>query len=211
MRKAGVLMPITSLPSPWGVGTMGAEARSFVDFLAQAGVAVWQILPLGPTSFGDSPYQSYSSFAGNPYLIDLDDLAAEGLLEEAEYAGRDWGSDPANVDYGALYRERFDVLACAVTRLSANAPAELEAFCDRESAWLEDYALFMALKRAHGGAPWNMWEDDIRLREPAALERARTELADEIAFWKGVQYLFFLQWGRLKGYAHTAGIEIMRR
>ncbi len=209
MRKAGVLMPITSLPSPWGVGTMGAEARSFVDFLAQAGVAVWQILPLGPTSFGDSPYQSYSSFAGNPYLIDLDDLAAEGLLEETEYAGRDWGSDPANVDYGALYRERFDVLACAVARLSANAPAELEAFCDRESAWLEDYALFMALKRAHGGAPWNMWEDDIRLREPAALERARTELADEIAFWKGVQYLFFLQWGRLKGYAHTAGIEIM--
>ena len=95
MRKAGVLMPITSLPSPWGVGTMGAEARSFVDFLAQAGVAVWQILPLGPTSFGDSPYQSYSSFAGNPYLIDLDDLAAEGLLEKAEYAGRPWGSDPA--------------------------------------------------------------------------------------------------------------------
>ena len=173
MRKAGVLMPITSLPSPWGVGTMGAEARSFVDFLAQAGVAVWQILPLGPTSFGDSPYQSYSSFAGNPYLIDLDDLAAEGLLEKAEYAGRPWGSDPARVDYGALYRERFGVLAAAVERLAEHAPAELDAFCEREAAWLEDYALFMALKRAHGGAPWSQWEDGIRLREPAALDAAR--------------------------------------
>ena len=209
MRRAGVLMPITSLPSPWGIGTMGAAARSFIDFLVEAGVSTWEILPIGPTSFGDSPYQSFSSFAGNPYLIDLDDLAAEGLLDRAEYASRTWGNDPARVDYGALYRERFDVLACAVRRLAAEPPAEYAVFCERERAWLEDYALFMALKGAHDGAPWSAWEDPLRRRDLAALDAARAELADELAFWRGVQYLFFCQWGRLQGYAHTAGIEIM--
>ena len=117
MRKAGILMPIFSLPSPWGVGTMGAEARAFIDFLAAGGQSCWQILPLGPTSYGDSPYQSFSSFAGNPYLIDLDILAGWGLLEPGEYQSIDWGRDPQRVDYEALYRNRFDVLRLAVSRL----------------------------------------------------------------------------------------------
>ena len=110
MRSGGILMPVTSLPSPWGVGTLGAAAREFVGFLARSGTAVWQVLPVVPTSYGDSPYQSFSTYAGNPYLIDLDDLAEEGLLRRSEYAGLDWGTDPTRVDYGALWRNRFGVL-----------------------------------------------------------------------------------------------------
>ena len=202
-------MPVTSLPSPWGVGTLGAAARHFVDFLAQSGMAVWQVLPVVPTSFGDSPYQSFSTFAGNPYLIDLDDLAAEGLLELDEYVSVPWGDDPERVDYGVLYRERFAVLRRAVARLLAGDRTDFESFCARESAWLDDYALFMALKDAHGGAPWDMWEDGLRLRTPDALAEARAAYAEDVSFWKGVQYLFFRQWDRLHEYAHAAGVQIM--
>ena len=202
-------MPVTSLPSPWGVGTLGAAARHFVDFLAQSGMAVWQVLPVVPTSFGDSPYQSFSTFAGNPYLIDLDDLAAEGLLELDEYADIPWGDDPERVDYGVLYRERFAVLRRAVARLLAGDRTDFESFCACESAWLDDYALFMALKDAHGGAPWDMWEDGLRLRTPDALAEARAAYADDVSFWKGVQYLFFRQWDRLHEYACAAGVQIM--
>lgn len=209
MRTSGILMPITSLPSPWGVGTMGGEARAFVDFLARAGVSIWQVLPIVPTSYGDSPYQSFSTYAGNPYLIDLDDLAAEDLLVRAEYAGVDWGRDPGRVDYGALYRGRFDVLRRAVGRLREARPAELARFCEREAAWLDDYALFMALKDRHRGAPWSTWADALRLRRPDALARAREELAEDVAFWQGVQCLFFEQWGRLHDYARAAGVRIM--
>ena len=202
-------MPVTSLPSPWGVGTLGAEARRFVDFLAAAGVSVWQVLPVVPTSFGDSPYQSFSTFAGNPYLIDLDDLAHEGLLDHDDYAHRFWGDDPERVDYGALYRERFVVLHRAAERLLASSRGDFEAFCERESAWLDDYALFMALKDAHGGAPWSMWEDGLRRRRPDVLADARTAYARDIRFWKAIQYLFFCQWERLHGYARSAGVRIM--
>lgn len=209
MRRAGILMPVTALPSPWGVGTLGAAARAFVDFLADAGQSIWQLLPIGPTSYGDSPYQSFSSFAGNPYLIDLDDLRDEGLLEAHEYEGAAWGSDPARVDYGALYARRYPVLHHAVARLVATRPEDFAAFCDREQAWLDDYALFMAIKDAHGGAPLSAWEEPLRLREPAALEAARAELADEVQFWKGVQCLFFAQWERLHAYAALRGVELM--
>ncbi|WP_346696573.1 4-alpha-glucanotransferase [Thermophilibacter mediterraneus] len=209
MRSSGVLMPVTALPSPWGVGTMGAQARAFVDFLSDAGVSVWQVLPIVPTSYGDSPYQSFSTFAGNPYLIDLDDLAEEGLLCRDEYAGRDWGSDPARVDYGALYRERFDVLRHAVRRLGRDRAGELASFCDRERAWLDDYALFMAAKDAHGGAPWHAWEDALRFRSPEGLAEAREALADEVRFWRGVQCLFFRQWDRLHDHARSRGVRIM--
>ena len=209
MRSAGILMPITALPSPWGVGTMGAEARSFIDFLTEAGVEVWQVLPIVPTSFGDSPYQSFSTYAGNPYLIDLDDLAAEGLLDRAEYAGRTWSSLPDRVDYGALYEARFDVLACATQRLAEMHPDELRAFCKREATWLDDYALFMALKEAHGGASWNTWEAALRHRQSVELARARMELSERIRFWQAVQCLFFRQWESLRIYARTAGIRIM--
>ena len=202
-------MPVTSLPSPWGVGTLGAAARHFVDFLAQSGMAVWQVLPVVPTSFGDSPYQGFSTFAGNPYLIDLDDLAAEGLLELDEYVSVPWGDDPERVDYGVLYRERFAVLRRAVARLLARDRTDFESFCARESAWLDDYALFMALKDAHGGAPWDRWEDGLRLRAPDALAEGRAAYAEDVSFWKGVQYLFFRQWDRLHEYAHAVGVQIM--
>ena len=209
MRAAGILMPVTSLPSPWGVGTLGAVARRFVDFLAAAGMSVWQVLPVVPSGFGDSPYQSFSTFAGNPYLIDLDDLAAQGLLEPSEYAERPWGDDPERVDYGALYRERFDVLRCATGRLLAAGCSGLDAFCVREAAWLDDYALFMARKDAHGGAPWDRWEDGLRRRQPDAIARAREDHADDIQLWKAVQYLFFRQWEALHAYAGAAGVRIM--
>lgn len=209
MRRSGILMPMTALPSPWGVGTLGAEARAFVGFLSAAGQSVWQLLPIGPTSYGDSPYQSFSSFAGNPYLIDLDDLAEEGLLEPGEYEGRFWGDDPARVDYGALYEGRFDVLRRAVERLENARADELRAFCERESAWLDDYALFMAIKGDHGGAALSTWEPGLRMRVPEDLAAARSELACEVRFWKGVQCLFFRQWTRLHAYAHEHGIELM--
>ena len=209
MRRSGILMPMTALPSPWGVGTLGAEARAFVDFLSAAGQSVWQLLPIGPTSYGDSPYQSFSSFAGNPYLIDLDDLAEEGLLEPGEYEGRFWGDDPARVDYGALYEGRFDVLRRAVERLENARADELRAFCERESAWLDDYALFMAIKGDHGGAALSTWEPGLRMRAPEDLAVARSELACEVRFWKGVQCLFFRQWARLRAYAREHGIELM--
>ena len=209
MRSGGILMPITSLPSPSGVGTMGADARSFVDFLVRAGISVWQVLPIVPTSYGDSPYQSFSTYAGNPYLIDLDDLAEEGLLRREEYAGRAWGADPTRVDYGALWRNRFDVLACAARRLGREHVDELAAFCESERAWLDDYALFMALKDAHGGASWTTWEEPLRHRDADALEAARAGLAEQVRFWKAVQCLFFRQWRRLHEHARAAGVSIM--
>lgn len=209
MRRAGILMPITSLPSPWGVGTLGAEARTFVDFLAKAGVSVWQVLPIVPTSYGDSPYQSFSTYAGNPYLIDLDDLADTGLLQRDEYAGRQWGADAERVDYGALYTERFAVLRLATQRLVKTQPEQFEQFCHREQAWLDDYALFMALKEQHGGASWDAWESGLKHRDEQALEDARQALTNEITFWKAVQCLFFTQWERLHRYADAAGVEIM--
>lgn len=209
MRRSGILMPVSALPSPWGTGTMGKEAEAFIDFLHDAGQAIWQILPIGPTGFGDSPYQSLCSAAGNPYLIDFDALAADGLLERAEYADISWGEDPLHVDYGALYRGRFDVLRHAVAQLEDTCPRALAAFCEREASWLDDYALFMALKEAHGGAPWSAWSEKVRRREPAALDDARRALADQVRFWQGVQFLFFEQWDRLHARARKAGVSIL--
>ncbi|MFG6372811.1 MAG: 4-alpha-glucanotransferase [Oscillospiraceae bacterium] len=209
MRRAGILMPISSLPSPYGIGTMGAEARAFVDFLAEGGQSCWQLLPIGPTGFGDSPYQSFSSFAGNPYFIDLDMLAGEGLLERAEYEGLSWGDDPARVDYGLLYQTRYPVLRKACRRLLEQGREDFFRFCAAEEDWLEDYALFMALKDKHGGVSWFDWEPELRLREPAALNKAKKELAVECAFWKAVQYLFFRQWKALKDYANLKGVSLL--
>ena len=209
MRRAGILMPIFSLPSPHGVGTMGAAAREFVDFLEQAGQSCWQILPVGPTGYGDSPYQSYSSFAGNPYFIDLDELAAEGRLKQEEYQGLDWGDDPRAVDYGKLEQNRFGVLRLACKRLLEEGREDYKTFCRQEKDWLEDYALFMALKGKNKGAAWVEWPEGERLRRPRTLAAARKELAEELDFWRGVQYLFFRQWGALKKYANDKGISII--
>jgi len=202
-------MPISSLPSPYGIGTMGEAAREFVDFLAAGGQSCWQILPVGPTSYGDSPYQSFSSYAGNPYFIDLDQLARQGLLEAEEYRNLNWGDDPASVDYGLLYQNRYPVLRRACARLLNKEREAFDAFCREEAEWLEDYALFMALKGRYGGASWFQWPAPERLREPDALETARHALAGEVDFWKGVQYLFFQQWSALKKYANGKGVSII--
>ncbi len=208
MRSSGILMPISSLSSPYGIGTLGAAAREFVDFLAAGGQTYWQILPICPTSYGDSPYQSFSSYAGNPYFIDLNDLAADGLLKPEEYQGLDWGSDPQNVDYGLMYVTRYPVLKKAARRLLAAPPAEYETFC-KTSVWLDDYALFMALKDKHGGASWFTWPEDIRLRRRPALSAVKKELAEQVDFWKAVQFLFFRQWKALKDYANGRGVCII--
>ncbi len=208
MRRAGILLPMFSLPSPYGIGTMGQAARDFVAFLTASGQSCWQLLPMGPTSYGDSPYQSFSSFAGNPYFIDLDDLAAEGLLEKSEYADIDWG-DPRYVDYALLYEKRFPVLKKAVDRLLASPPEDYSAFLRDNSHWLEDYALFMALKGEHGGRSWHDWPEGEKLRRPDAIQAARERLAEELDFWRGVQYLFFRQWDALKRLANDSGITII--
>ena len=201
-------MPISSLPSPYGIGTLGAEARNFVDFLAAGGQSCWQVLPLGPTGYGDSPYQSFSSFAGNPYFIDLDTLAEWGFLKPEEYQTIQWGDDPSSVDYHRLYENRFSVLRLACSRLGRGDLFELRGVL-WNAGWLEDYALFMALKDKFGGASWFQWPEDLRLRKPAALAAAKEELAKDIGFWITVQYLFFNQWWNLKEYANQKGVSII--
>ena len=202
-------MHISSLPSPYGIGTMGRAARDFVDFLADGGQSCWQLLPIGHTSYGNSPYQAFSSYAGNPYFIDLDELAAQDLLLPEEYRNLDWGNDPARVDYARQYQNRYSVLRLACRRLWTREGERVAQFSRENAQWLPDYALFMALKRSHGGASWQEWPEEERLRHPAALEHARQELAAEIEFWSCVQYLFFRQWDALKKYANCRGITLI--
>lgn len=209
MRRAGVLMPVFSLPSPYGIGTMGKAARDFLLFLERAGQSYWQTLPLGPTSYGDSPYQSFSSRAGNPYLIDLEMLEQAGLLRREEYVGLDWGADPERIDYGLLYRTRYPVLRKACRRLLEQEPEGFARFCQEHGDWLEDYALFMAVKDSQGGVAWNHWPEQLRLRRPEALASARRELAEDVRFWKAVQYLFFHQWEQVRAVAHAHRVEII--
>lgn len=209
MRSSGVLMHISSLPSPYGIGTMGKEARKFADFLEKAGQKYWQILPICPTSYGDSPYQSFSSFAGNPYLIDLEYLCKEKLLTKKECESFPWGKDPLHVDYGIMYESRYKLLKLAYQRFCAHEPADFAVFCAQEAEWLSDYALFMALKDASGGASWFAWDKDLKTRKPEALEAARKAYAEDIRFYQMLQYLFFDQWWKLKAYVNAKGIEII--
>ena len=207
MRESGILMHITSLPGNYGVGTMGAEAFRFVDFLKAADQSCWQILPLNPTGYGDSPYQSCSTYAGNPYLIDLDLLVEEGLLSKSDLEGICWGADEEKVDFGLLYNNREKVLRCAYARFRGGE--EFDAFCRENSNWLSDFALFMALKAKFGGKPWYEWERPLKFREPNALWECRHELEEQIRFYSFVQYLFQRQWKALREYAHTAGVRII--
>ena len=207
-RSAGILLPVFSLPSPYGIGTMGKAAYQFVDFLLKANQSWWQILPLGPTNYGDSPYQSYSSFAGNPYFIDLERLQEEGLLD-AEDLGVDWGEDPKKVDYKQLYAYRLDVLRRSMKRGWEREAAEIERFLSENSGWLREYTLFMALKRHYGMRPWTEWDEDIRMRRPEAVERYRQMLWEDIRFFGYIQYLFFKQWNALRKYANDRGIGII--
>lgn len=202
-------MHLSSLPSPHGIGAMGAAAREFVDFLAEAGQSCWQLLPICPTSYGDSPYQSFSTFAGNPYFIDLDELAAQGLLEQSEYKDIDWGAAADDVNYGVLYEKRYPVLRMAAERFLAAPQRGYAAFCSRNRFWLPDYALFMALKDDNGGRPWWEWDPALRDRKPAALAAARERLSWDVDFWQALQFLFYRQWSALKTYANDKGVEII--
>ena len=207
MRESGILMHITSLPGSYGVGTMGKQAFAFVDFLKKSGQRYWQILPLTPTGYGDSPYQSCSTFAGNHYLIDLDNLIEEGLLEKADVENIDWCWSETKADFGRLYNNRLNVLRKAYARF--NGGAAFDTFCADNSSWLPDFALFMALKGKYEGKPWYNWDRELKFRDPNAMWNIRQELKDEIRFYSFVQYLFYKQWSALRSYAAENGISII--
>ncbi|MBR2354065.1 MAG: 4-alpha-glucanotransferase [Clostridia bacterium] len=208
-RKAGILLPVSALPSPFGIGCFSKEAYRFVDKLAESGQSFWQILPLTPTAFGDSPYQSPSAFAGNPYFLDLEGLVEEGLLsrEECENA---LGASPADrVDYGLQYRARLPLLRLAASRFQGFESKPYLEFLEKNREWLLDYALFMALKDFFGGAPWQAWREDLRRRDPDALKEARESFRNEIEAWCFLQFRFSVEWGRLRDYANGKGIRII--
>ena len=210
-RSSGILMAVSSLPSPYGIGTLGKAAYDFVDFLKAAGQSYWQMLPLNPTSYGDSPYQSFSAYAGNPYFIDPDMLVKDGLLKKSECTKCDWGDDPRHVDYGKIYESRFALLHKAYKRGWERDADKVAAFVKDNSRWLPDYALYMACKRHFGMKAWTEWEDeDIRLRKSeAVLEKYRALLADDVQFFTYLQFLFFSQWELLRDYVHQQGIRII--
>ena len=214
-RLCGVLLPIFSLSSEYGIGTFSKEAYEFVDFLEEAGQSYWQILPLGPTSYGDSPYQSFSTFAGNPYFIDINELINEGLITKKDADKFDFGTNEEFIDYEKLYRSRFKLLKLAFDNIDKSPKAkeirkEFETFKKNpENDWLSDYALFMALKNANGGRAWNTWDEDIRLRKEKALKEAFSKYAEEVDFYSFIQYVFLKQWTKLKSYANEKGIEII--
>lgn len=207
MRESGILMHITSLPSPYGIGTMGKEAYKFVDFLEKSGQKYWQILPVTPTGYGDSPYQSCSTYAGNHYLIDLSFLIEQGLLKKSEVAACQWLLTEDRANFGLLYQHRLSVLRKAYERFSFGE--DFTAFCEREAHWLDDFALFMALKDRFHGAPWYDWEQRLKCRDAQSLAYYRVILQEEIRFYCFLQYLFDMQWTALRNYAYEKGVRII--
>ena len=247
-RNAGILMPVSSLPSPYGIGTFGKDAYDFVTFVKECNHKYWQVLPLGPTTYGDSPYQSYSAFAGNPYFVDLDMLIEAGFLLKSEVISRDWGDgivpvnvseddavngrfgsyrdgnigDERYVSYEKIYNNRFDILRIAYNRFKAACAEskktlakglplykQFDNFVKDNADWLEDYALFMALKSHFNNVSWGEWETDIKFRKPEAMSRYKNELSDDIGYWEFIQFEFYRQWTALKKYANDNGIEII--
>ncbi len=209
MRTSGILFPIFSLPSPYGIGCFSKEAYDFVDYLKECGQSYWQILPLGPTGYGDSPYQSFSTFAGNPYFIDLTALIEEGLLTKKECESADLGNDEKSIDYYKLYKNRWPLLRKAYDRYDKEGDSEFRKFQEEQAYWLKDYALFMAVKDRFEGVEWRKWADDIRFRHKNAMEYYQTEEYFNVEFYQFVQYLFFKQWYKLKAYANQQGIKII--
>ena len=207
MRESGILMHISSLPGPYGIGTMGKNAYEFVDFLKKSGQKVWQILPLSPTGYGDSPYQSCSAFAGNHYLIDLETLMDNGLLEKQEAESFFWGENEEKADFGALYENRSKVLRLAFGRFVPDE--KYNKFVSENESWLSEYALFTAIKDSLGGIPWTEWPEELRLRDKKSLKEKREELRGDIAFKYFLQFEFFSQWEKLRGYANENGIKIV--
>ncbi|PRR84372.1 4-alpha-glucanotransferase [Clostridium vincentii] len=213
LRGAGVLMHISSLPGKFGIGTFGKEAYKFADFIKKAGMKYWQILPLGHTGFGDSPYQCFNVFAGNPYFIDFDILEESGLLKDIEYKNEDYGQNSEKVDYGKIYNSKYKVLKIAYENYKVDKPYEIELqflqFKKKNSFWLEEYSLYMALKLHFDVGNWYNWDNDIKSRKPEAIIKYKTKLKDEIEYWSFIQYLFFSQWFELKKYVEVLGIEII--
>lgn len=207
MRSCGILMHISSLPSPYGIGTFGAEAEKFADWLKEAGQKYWQVLPIGPTGYGDSPYQPFSSFAGNPLLIDLDELVEHGYLAKKSLDSSDYGADPSFVDFDIVNRNKTALLREAFAGFTDDVG--YTSFVIEEQDWLDDYALFMALKDKFGGRPWSDWDEDIRLRQPEAMKRWQEELKEDIRFYKFVQYIFYRQWDRFHRYCNKNGIQLI--
>jgi 4-alpha-glucanotransferase len=210
-RQSGVLMHISSLPGKYGIGSLGQEAFDFVDFLVRTEQCYWQILPLGTTSYGDSPYQSFSAFAGNTHFIDLGILIKDGLLMEQDLEGLHFGYKPSEVDYATVFQTRRPLLEKAVSKMKAKGlPDDFFIFLEENAFWIHTFAEYMAIKESFDNRPWTEWEDNaIRLREPAALEAYRQRLAEEIDYHRITQYLFFKQWQLLKEYANKKGIEIV--
>lgn len=209
-RSAGILLHISSLPSPYGIGTLGKSAFDFVDFLEAAGQSYWQVLPIGPTGYGDSPYQSFSVHAGNPYFIDLTALCNEGLLEHQKCDEVDWGADFAHIDYGKIYNNRFKILKEAFINFSKKENYQFQKFITDNNFWLKDYSLYMAVKSHFNMLPWYKWPDiEIRDRRKSAIKKYSETLAHEINFQKFLQYLFYSQWKNLKNYANSHNIKII--
>ena len=207
MRCSGILLPVASLPSKYGIGCFSREAYEFVDQLARAGQKIWQILPLGPTGYGASPYQSFSTFAGNACFIDLEKLVEEGLLTREECESFSYGTDPQYVDYDKVEESRDVLLRKAYSRF--NPGEDFGDFVRENGFWLEDYALYMAFKGSHEGEPWTEWEEELRDRHPGPIQNERMKLADEIQYYRFVQYKFYQQWDRLKQYANDRQIQII--
>ena len=200
---------IASLPSPYGIGGFSKEAYEFIDLLEETGQKLWQILPLGPTSYGDSPYQSFSTFAGNPYFIDLDTLAEKGWLTKEACEASDYGDNESYIDYGRIYNSRFVLLKQAFLNSDILSDEKFTEFCKANQHWLPDYALYMALKNQNDGKSWIEWEEEIRLRKPEAVECYKKELEEECNFYEFLQYEFHEQWTKVKEYAHKKGIQIV--
>lgn len=209
MRRSGMLLPVASLPSKYGIGTFSKEAYDFIDMLHDAGQSLWQILPLGPTGYGDSPYQSFSTFAGNPYFIDLDELVKEGILSQEECNSYDWGNNEEYINYEKIYSSRFKILYKAYKRNDIGNNKKFNAFCYKNRWWLDDYALYMSIKNFYDGKSWIEWDKDIRERNEESLLIYENKLREEVEFYKYLQYLFYQQWHKLKAYANKKGISII--
>lgn len=207
-RGAGILLPVTSLPSRYGIGTLGTEAYHFVDLLVDLKQTYWQVLPIGPTGLGDSPYQSFSAFAGNPYLIDFEDLSARGLLNISLLSEYNFGSDEGRIDYAAIFHNRFKVLHAAFNNFDTDSNS-FKAFCTENAYWLDDYAIFMALKERNEYKRWQDFEEGLREHSESDIRKFEESNSDDIFFWKFVQFEFMLQWNRLKEYANGRGISII--
>lgn len=209
MRSSGILMPIFSLPSKYGIGTLGEEAYKFIDFLKKSGQTYWQILPIGTTGFGDSPYQSFSAYAGNPYFIDLDFLINDGLLNKKDVENIKWYEEPDKVNYEILYKSRYQVLRKAYEKFRISPPPDFEKFKSENDYWLKNYAMYSAIKDCHNGMPFYMWEDGYKFRNNEFIKKTETDLSEEIGFYEMLQYLFSAQWFKLKEYANRNGIKII--